>query len=61
MSLNKKYLIIKKKIKPIIKTLNDNNFEISLILYPRKIIEELVKRKIINGIILFPLNLLFII
>ena len=60
MSLNKKYLIIKKKIKPIIKTLNDNNFEISLILYPRKINEELVKRNIINGNILSPLNLLFI-
>ena len=60
MSLNKKYLIIKKKIKPIIKTLNDNNFDISLILYPRKIIEELASKNKIKGNILFPLNLLFI-
>ena len=36
------------------KILNDNNLEISLILYPRKIIEELTNKNKIIGDILFP-------
>ena len=44
----------------IIKAHNENNLEISLILYPRKIIEKLTNKNKIIGDILFPLNLLLI-
>ena len=53
-------LVIKKKIKPTIKIINDNNLEISLILYPRKIIEELNNKNKIKGDIVFLWNFLFI-
>ena len=48
-------------INPIIKILRDNNLEISLILYPIKIIEELINKNKIIGEILSPSNFLFII
>ena len=52
--------MIKKILNPTIKILKDNNLEISLILYPRKIIEELTTKNKIKGDILLPLNLLLI-
>ena len=53
-------LRIKNKVNPITKILNDNNFDISLNLYPKKIIEELTNKNKIMGDILFPQNLLLI-
>ena len=55
--LCKKYRIGKLKVKKI---LNDNNLEISLILYPRKIIEELTNKNKTRSDIIFPLNFLYI-
>ena len=40
--------------------LNDNNLEISLNLYPIKIIEELTNKNKTRGDIIFPLNFLYI-
>ena len=45
----------------MIKIHNENNLEISLTLYPRKIIEELTIKNKVIGDILFPLNLLLIV
>ena len=54
-------LTVKNKANPIIKILNDNNLETSLILYPRKIIKELINKNKIRGNTLFLLNFLYII
>ena len=54
-----KYNEDEKIIKPTIKIINDNNLEISLILYPRKIIEELNNKNKIKGDIVFLWNFFY--